>query len=141
MLAHLPSSTKSSAPDLGKIAGSQAHARWSAAASRLAPPVSFSPCSYLGIGLQTWWASASLDIAAKLLLAAALEEPANQRFVLLDESAVPMYSAAAVYLQLMGETKSRIHACKASCPAHQAACVQLLKQAMCSSALIVIFKV
>ena len=51
-------------------------------------------------------------IAAKLLLAAALQDPTNQQFVLLDESAVPMYSAAAVYLQLIGETKSRLNACK-----------------------------
>ena len=36
------------------------------------------------------------------------------RFVLLDESAVPLYPAAAVYLQLMGEAKSRVAACVVS---------------------------
>ena len=46
------------------------------------------------------------------MLRAALAEASNQRFVMLGESAVPLYSAAAVYLQLMGETKSRIHSCK-----------------------------
>jgi len=41
----------------------------------------------------------------------ALEEPLNQRFVLLSESDIPLYPPAVVWLQLMSEQKSRIHAC------------------------------
>ena len=41
----------------------------------------------------------------------ALEEPLNQRFVLLSESDIPLYPPAVVWLQLMSERKSRIHAC------------------------------
>ncbi len=48
---------------------------------------------------QTRWGTSTLTIAFKLLLKEALTEPSNQRFVLLDESAVPLYPAAAVYLQ------------------------------------------
>ena len=65
---------------------------------------------------QTRWGSSTLTVAFKLLLKTALLEPSNQRFVLLDESAVPLYPAAAVYLQLMGETKSRVAACAVRCP-------------------------
>ena len=62
-------------------------------------------------GAQTRWGTSTLTVAFKLLLKEALTEPSNQRFVLLDESAVPLYPAAAVYLQLMGESKSRVAAC------------------------------
>ena len=41
----------------------------------------------------------------------ALEEPLNQRFVLLSESDIPLYPPAVVWLQFMSERKSRIHAC------------------------------
>ena len=73
-------------------------------------------------GTQTLWGSSSLAVAAKLLLQAALEDASNQRFVLLDESAVPLYSAAAVYLQLMAETKSRMNGCQVTAQ-HPRACI------------------
>ena len=41
----------------------------------------------------------------------ALEEPLNQRFVLLSESDIPLYPPAVVWLQLTSERKSRIHSC------------------------------
>ncbi len=68
--------------------------------------------------MQTWWGSSSLDVAAKLVLRAALADASNQRFVMLGETAVPLYSAAAVYLQLMGETKSRVHGCQVTSRHH-----------------------
>ena len=42
---------------------------------------------------------------------AALEEPLNQRFVLLSESDIPLYPPAVVWLQLTSEQKSRVHSC------------------------------
>ena len=49
--------------------------------------------------------------AEKLLLGAALEDPANARFVLLSETCVPLYPAAVVWAQLLGEPRSRLNAC------------------------------
>ena len=62
--------------------------------------------------LQTEWGQPSLTVATQLLLKAALEEPANQHFVLLDETAIPLYPAPATYLLLIGETRSRMRACE-----------------------------
>ena len=61
--------------------------------------------------LQTQWGTHSLTKAILLLLETALEEPLNQRFVLLSESDIPLYPPAVVWLQLTTEQKSRIHAC------------------------------
>jgi hypothetical protein len=61
--------------------------------------------------MQTAWGTHSLTKAALLLMEMALEEPLNQRFVLLSESDIPLYPPAVVWLQLMSEQKSRIHAC------------------------------
>ena len=49
--------------------------------------------------------------AERRLLAAALEEPANQRFLLLSESCVPLYPPAVTWARLLGERTSRINAC------------------------------
>lgn len=46
-----------------------------------------------------------------MLLAAALKDPLNQRFVLLSESCVPLYSPQVVYMQLLSEQGSRVDAC------------------------------
>ena len=46
--------------------------------------------------------------AERMLLRSALEQPSNQRFVLISESCVPLYSANIVYLQLMTCTRSSI---------------------------------
>lgn len=49
--------------------------------------------------------------AERRLLLAALEDAANQRFVLLSETCVPLFPPAAVWLQLMHESRSRLNAC------------------------------
>lgn len=49
--------------------------------------------------------------AELILLRAALKDPLNQRFVLLSETCVPLYPAAVVWAQLMGEPRSRVNAC------------------------------
>ena len=49
--------------------------------------------------------------AERRLLIAALRDAANQRFVLLSETCVPLFPPAAVWLQLMHESRSRLNAC------------------------------
>jgi hypothetical protein len=49
--------------------------------------------------------------AERRLLKAALEDPRNQRFVLLSESCAPLYPPQVVYLQLLSDGKSRLNAC------------------------------
>lgn len=49
--------------------------------------------------------------AERRLVAAAVHDPRNARFILLSETCVPLYPAPAAYLQLMGEVRSRINAC------------------------------
>lgn len=46
-----------------------------------------------------------------MLLEKALEDPRNQKFVLLSESDIPLYSPLVVYHQLISEPLSRINAC------------------------------
>ena len=57
------------------------------------------------------WGAHELVIAAHNLLAAALEEPLNQKFILLSESGLPLYPPTTTYLQLMHEDKSRLDSC------------------------------
>ena len=52
--------------------------------------------------------------AHRQMLRAALADPLNQHFVLLSESCVPLYPAAALYWQLVRERRSRVAACPAS---------------------------
>lgn len=49
--------------------------------------------------------------AVRQLLKYSLREPANQRFVVVSESCVPLYPAWLLYAQLLTEKKSRINAC------------------------------
>ncbi len=49
--------------------------------------------------------------AERRLLKAALENPRNQRFVLLSESCTPLYPPQVVYLQLLSDSRSRVNAC------------------------------
>ncbi len=49
--------------------------------------------------------------AELILLRTALVDPRNQRFVLLSETCVPLYPAAVVWAQLVGEPHSRLNAC------------------------------
>lgn len=44
-------------------------------------------------------------------MAAALQDPSNQRFVLLSEDSLPLYPAPLAWLQLVSEQRSRIDAC------------------------------
>lgn len=52
------------------------------------------------------WGEASMIEAERLLLRAALEDPANQRFVLLSDSCVPLYNFSYTYNYLMSSSKS-----------------------------------
>jgi hypothetical protein len=45
------------------------------------------------------------------LLRSALTDGQNVRFVLLSETCVPLYPAALVWAQLLGERRSRVNAC------------------------------
>ena len=61
--------------------------------------------------VATEWGGFTLASATRALLRAALLDPNNQRFALLSESCVPLYSPAVVYSQLVYSDKSRINAC------------------------------
>jgi hypothetical protein len=61
--------------------------------------------------VATSWGGFTLVDAARALMRAALENPLNQRFVLVSESDLPLYSPAVVYSQLMYSPLSRINAC------------------------------
>ncbi len=63
---------------------------------------------------QVEWGHHSVTEAMRLLLAAAVADPANQRFQFVDETSVPLYPAHLVWAQFMGETKTRMSACLVS---------------------------
>ncbi|CAM8903166.1 hypothetical protein QQ045_012167 [Rhodiola kirilowii] len=68
-----------------------------------------SSCFYgreLKNSIQVRWGEASMIEAERLLLEAALEEPANQRFVLLSDSCVPLYNFSYIYNYVMASPKS-----------------------------------
>ncbi|XP_065879067.1 glycosyltransferase BC10-like [Euphorbia lathyris] len=56
--------------------------------------------------IQVEWGEASMIAAERLLFATALKEPANQRFVLLSDSCVPLYNFSYTYSYLMASPKS-----------------------------------
>lgn len=56
------------------------------------------------------WGDFSLVDAERHLLATALADPRNMRFVLISDSCVPLVSPEAFYLQLMSEPLSRVFA-------------------------------
>ncbi|KAK1326515.1 hypothetical protein QJS10_CPA01g01794 [Acorus calamus] len=56
--------------------------------------------------VQVVWGESSMIQAERLLLEAALEDPANQRFILLSESCVPLYNFSYVYNYVMSSPKS-----------------------------------
>ena len=62
--------------------------------------------------IQAKWGTHLLIEAARALFAEALKNPHNQRFVMLSESGIPLYSPLLIWQQLMSETKSRINACQ-----------------------------
>ncbi|XP_058723750.1 glycosyltransferase BC10-like [Vicia villosa] len=60
----------------------------------------------LSNSIQVLWGESSMIQAERLLLSAALEDPANQRFVLLSDSCVPLYNFSYVYNYIMVSPKS-----------------------------------
>lgn len=56
--------------------------------------------------IQVAWGKSSMIAAERLLLEAALEDPANQRFVLLSDSCVPLYNFSYIYSYLMASPRS-----------------------------------
>ena len=57
------------------------------------------------------WGTFALVEATRALMRAGLEDPLNQKFVLLSEAGIPLYPPDLLYVQLMSEDKSRIDAC------------------------------
>lgn len=56
--------------------------------------------------IQVDWGKSSMIAAERLLLEAALEDTANQRFVLLSDSCVPLYNFSYIYSYLMASPRS-----------------------------------
>ncbi|KAF8410765.1 hypothetical protein HHK36_003302 [Tetracentron sinense] len=56
--------------------------------------------------IQVAWGESSMIAAERLLFEAALEDPANQRFVLLSESCVPLYNFSHIYNYVMSSPRS-----------------------------------
>ncbi|KAF7150136.1 hypothetical protein RHSIM_Rhsim02G0105700 [Rhododendron simsii] len=56
--------------------------------------------------IKVGWGEVSMIQAERLLLGAALADPANQRFVLLSDSCVPLYNFSYVYSYLMASPRS-----------------------------------
>jgi Core-2/I-Branching enzyme len=61
--------------------------------------------------VHTVWGTHTIIDATRALLAAALTNPRAEKFVLMSESDVPLYSPMALYTQTMAESKSRVNAC------------------------------
>eukprot|EP00887_Chlorella_sp_A99_P004266 scaffold15.g4266.t1 len=61
--------------------------------------------------INVTWGQHSVVDAERVLIHAALQEPANQVLVLLSESCVPVYPAALVWTTLVVEQRSRVNAC------------------------------
>ncbi|GLU18148.1 hypothetical protein SLE2022_344630 [Rubroshorea leprosula] len=56
--------------------------------------------------IEVAWGESSMIEAERLLLAAALKDQANQRFVLLSDSCVPLYNFSYIYKYLMASQRS-----------------------------------
>ena len=63
------------------------------------------------VHIKASWGGFELVDIAKALFGAALQDPANQKMVLLSESCLPLYPPTLTYAQLISEPKSRINAC------------------------------
>ena len=57
------------------------------------------------------WGTFALVEATRALMRAGLDDPLNQKFVLLSEAGIPLYPPDLLYVQLMSEDKSRIDSC------------------------------
>ncbi|WOH11474.1 hypothetical protein DCAR_0830961 [Daucus carota subsp. sativus] len=60
----------------------------------------------LSNSIKVGWGESSMIQAERLLLGAALEDPANRRFILLSDSCVPLYNFSHIYEYLMASPKS-----------------------------------
>lgn len=60
----------------------------------------------LGNSIKVGWGESSMIEAERLLFGAALEDPANRRFVLLSDSCVPLYNFSYIYNSLMASPRS-----------------------------------
>ncbi|XP_059624414.1 glycosyltransferase BC10-like isoform X2 [Cornus florida] len=60
----------------------------------------------LSNSIKVAWGESSMIQAERLLLRAALEDPANRRFVLLSDSCVPLYNFSYIYDYLMASPRS-----------------------------------
>ncbi|XP_031274962.1 glycosyltransferase BC10-like [Pistacia vera] len=60
----------------------------------------------LSNSIQVAWGESSMIAAERLLLEAALGDPANQRFVLVSDSCVPLYNFSYIYNYLMASPRS-----------------------------------
>ncbi|KAJ1284922.1 hypothetical protein BS78_03G242400 [Paspalum vaginatum] len=60
----------------------------------------------LARSVKVVWGEATMVEAERMLFAAALQDPANQRFVLLSDSCVPLYNFSYIYTYLMASPKS-----------------------------------
>ncbi|RLN23208.1 uncharacterized protein C2845_PM07G19740 [Panicum miliaceum] len=60
----------------------------------------------LARSVKVVWGEATMVEAERLLFAAALQDPANQRFALLSDSCVPLYNFSYIYTYLMASPKS-----------------------------------
>ncbi|KAK6932770.1 Glycosyl transferase, family 14 [Dillenia turbinata] len=60
----------------------------------------------LSNSIKVKWGESSMIQAERLLLEAALEDPANQRFVLLSDSCVPLYNFSYIYNYVMASPRS-----------------------------------
>ncbi|KAI3849055.1 hypothetical protein MKX03_011498 [Papaver bracteatum] len=56
--------------------------------------------------IQVLWGESSMIEAERLLFDEALQDPANQRFVLLSDSCVPLYNFSHIYNHMMSSSKS-----------------------------------
>ncbi|CBI23203.3 hypothetical protein VitviT2T_014566 [Vitis vinifera] len=62
----------------------------------------------LSNSIQVAWGESSMIQAERLLFEAALEDPANQRFVLLSDSCVPLYNFSYIYNYMMASPRSYV---------------------------------
>lgn len=60
----------------------------------------------LSDSIQVLWGEASMIEAERILLRKALEDPANQRFILVSDSCVPLYNFSYTYNYVMSSSKS-----------------------------------
>ena len=57
------------------------------------------------------WGKHSMVDATRALMRNGLEDPLNQKFMLLSEAGIPLYPPHVLYHQLITETKSRLMGC------------------------------